>query len=244
MRRCPANLVFVIVLTCVAATARAQSSPGDRQSPSAEKPNFTGSWVLNTELSDTTPQVGFGGAPDTSGNERRGGGRRGGGVGGGIGGGGGFGGRGGFGGGYGGGGAAGRKRVQDTPEQREKIAALTDEVRYPSSTLLISHSDTSLAMTDAKDRTRLFEINGNKDTHQLGSGTVDSKTRWDGNKLVTEYDLGSGRKLRYTYSIVQNTKQLLEQVVFDGGQDRSGRAAQPIKRVYDLAPARPIAAPR
>src|SRR5262249_47842078 len=87
MRRCPANLVFVIVLTCVAETARAQSSPGDRQSPSAEKPNFTGSWVLNTELSDTTPQVGFGGAPDTSGNERRGGGRRGGGVGGGIGGG-------------------------------------------------------------------------------------------------------------------------------------------------------------
>jgi hypothetical protein len=114
---------------------------------------------------------------------------------------------------------------------------LINEVRKPSSTLVISHSDPSLTITDAQDRTRVFQTNGKKDTHQLDSGAVDSTTRWDGNKLVTEYDLGSGRKLRYVYSIMPNTKQLLEQVTFDGGQSQSGRSSGPIKRVYD--PARP-----
>ena len=112
---------------------------------------------------------------------------------------------------------------------------LINEVRKPSSTLVISHSDPSLTITDSQDRTRVFQTNGKKDTHQLDSGAVESTTKWDGNKLVTEYDLGTGRKLRYVYSILPNTRQLLEQVTFDGGQGQSARSPGPIKRVYDAA---------
>jgi hypothetical protein len=145
-----------------------------------------------------------------------------------------MGGRGGFG-GYGRGGFGGSRAPQDSTGDQSKIQELTNEVRNPSPTLIISHSDPSLTITDSQDRTRVFQTNGKKDTHQLDSGAVESTTKWDGNKLVTEYDLGSGRKLRYVYSILPNTRQLLEQVTFDGGQGQSGRSSGPIKRVYDTA---------
>jgi hypothetical protein len=132
---------------------------------------------------------------------------------------------------------SGAQHPQDSAENQERIRELAEEVKYPSESLHISQSDTDLTITEANEHTRVFQTNGKKDTHQLDGGSVTSKTAWDGQKLTTEYDLGSGRKLRYTYSIVSTTKQLLEQVSFDGGQTSArGQAAAVIKRVYDAAP--------
>jgi hypothetical protein len=39
--------------------------------------------------------------------------------------------------------------------------------------------------------------------------------RWEGPQLVSEQDLGGGRLVRYTYSIVPTTKQLLVRVAID-----------------------------
>ena len=74
-------------------------------------------------------------------------------------------------------------------------------------------------------RTRLFQTNGQKDQHQVGADVVLSTTRWDGGRLLTDYDLGNGRKMRIAYSLVPGTRQLLEQVTFENGQV--------IKRIYD-----------
>jgi hypothetical protein len=113
------------------------------------------------------------------------------------------------------------------PDRRMTIEELTSELRNPSASLTISHADPTLAVTDARDRTRLFQTDAQKDPHQVGAATVLSTTKWDGNRLVTEYDLGNGRKIRTIYSLVPGTRQLLEQVTLANGQT--------MKRVYDPA---------
>jgi len=58
---------------------------------------------------------------------------------------------------------------------------------------------------------------------------------WDGNRLITAYILGPDQTLRYTYSILPDTKQLMVRVSIDGAQPRSGWTT-PVKQVYDAAP--------
>jgi hypothetical protein len=110
------------------------------------------------------------------------------------------------------------------------IEELIGELKDGSSSLTISHADPVLTVTDAKDRTRLFQTSGQRDPHQIGSATVVSTTRWDGDRLITDYDVGAGRRVRIVYSLMPVTRQLLEQVILPNGQT--------VKRVYD--PARSI----
>jgi hypothetical protein len=111
----------------------------------------------------------------------------------------------------------------------ELLAQLTS----PSHSLTISHADPALTVTDAHDRTRLFQTNGRKDPHQVGDAVIVSTSRWDGDRLVTDYDLGRGATLRTVYSLVPGTRQLIEQLRFADGQTA--------RRVYD--PARTIRRP-
>jgi hypothetical protein len=115
----------------------------------------------------------------------------------------------------------------DTRNRATAVELLIDELRKPSSSLTISHADPMLTVTNAADRTRLFQTNGQKDPHQFGATTVLSASRWDGDRLVTEYEVAGGRKIRIVYSIIPETRQLLEQVTFANGQTS--------KRVYDRA---------
>ena len=49
----------------------------------------------------------------------------------------------------------------------------------------------------------------------FGSASLEVASRWEGPQLVSEQDLGSGRLVRSTYSIVPTTKQLLVRVTID-----------------------------
>ena len=101
------------------------------QVASTERPDFSGSWTLNADLSDHPQQVGF--DPGASGTET--GQPRTGGATGGTGGGGGFGGRGaggrgGYGrGGLGTGGSLGGQAPRESTDDRLRVLELTDEVR-------------------------------------------------------------------------------------------------------------------
>jgi hypothetical protein len=203
--------------------------------------DFSGPWVLNEDQSDHPQQVGFGhgtdkGEPTTRHPSGGSGGGGGGGGRGGYGGGGGYGGRGG-GGGYGGrgggGGYGGGQQAQQSTDDRLRALELADEVRNPSEKLTITQNDDSLSIVDERGRTHSFRTNGKKDSQQLDSVKVDSKTKWEGDHLVTEFDLGNGRKLRYTYSLLADPKQLLITAVFDDGQ-KQGNPLSPVKRVYDV----------
>jgi hypothetical protein len=210
-------------VTAVALGLLSAVTTGHGQSASAGKPNFSGVWILNRALSDAPPQPGIGARASGPGGDQ--GDRAG------------RGGRGEFdrpaGGGRlgrtGDGGYRGERSgpTANRSDRRSAIEELTSELRNPSASLTISHADPTLAVTNAQDWTRLFQTNGQKDPHQAGAATVLSTTKWDGDRLVTEYDLENGRKIRIIYSLVPGTRQLLEQVSFANGQT--------LKRLYDPA---------
>jgi hypothetical protein len=195
-----------LAVTAVALGLIAAAAIGRAQPVSPAKPNFSGVWILNRSLSDKPSQVDVGAS--VSGQRWDAASDT----------------------GYRGqrsGPAAGMR------DRRSAIDRLVNELRNPSPSLTISHAGSTLTVTNTEDRTRLFQTNGQKDPHQVGDTTVLSSSRWDGERLVTEYDLGSGRTIRIVQSIIPDTRQLLEQVSFSNGQT--------IKRVYD--PARPTKRP-
>jgi hypothetical protein len=191
--------------------------------PVSARPNFSGVWMLNRDLSDRPLQADISASPSEQGGDRANPGESGA--------------RGEFDRATGRGRSGGAENrgyrgdrfgpMGNTPDRRSTIDALTSELRNPSPSLMISHADPTLTITGAGDRTRLFQTNGRKDPHQVGPATALSTTRWDGDRLVTEYEIGNDRKIRIIYSLVASTRQLLEQVTFPNGQT--------IKRVYDPA---------
>jgi hypothetical protein len=120
---------------------------------------------------------------------------------------------------------------QLSTDDRLKIEELVDEVRNPSPSLTIVQTNATVVVTDSEGHSRTFRTNGKKDKQQLEAVTVDTKTKWDGARLVTEYDLPGGRKLTYAFSLVSNTGQLLIEETLAGG--RPGASPTVIKRVYD-----------
>ena len=196
-------------------------------------PDFTGSWTFNPSQSDK-PRAPSGqgddnGQPDTNPGVPPGGGSGGRGRGG-------FGGGGFGGGGFGRGGSGGFGRGQaarGNTDDRVKTLELTDEVRNPPESLTITQEGDTVTVVDASHHTRVFHTTGKKDTQQLEAVKVDTKTTWDGDRLVTEYDLGNSRKLRYTYSITDDPRQLLVEVVLENGKKEAARA-NAVKYVYDV----------
>ena len=200
-------------ITCVAVGVVSTAATIYAQAPRTGRPNFSGAWTLNRDLSDPPPQ----GAAGTNEQSRGGGAPR------------------------GPDGAVPRSQFRAYRGAPDRLPAsgaavpgaideLIGELRDGSPSLTVSHADPVLTVTDARDRTRLFQTNGQPNPHQIGSATVVSTTRWDGDRLITDYDAGAGRRVRIVYSMTPFTRQLVEQVTLPGGQT--------IKRVYD--PARSI----
>jgi len=218
-------IVFLISCSLLAPGASAQTYPGDRSSTQGTRPNFSGEWTLNRELSDDAASSDDGRGDD----HQRAPGRRGGGFGGFPGGGGG-GGRGGFGGHRG-----PYPAPPDAPDDRARAQDAIRDARSPSPNLTISHSAVNIAITDASGRTRFFQTTGALDKHQFASGTVDSTSSWNGDQLVVQYDLGEGRRLTYMYSLTSAGRQLVVRVRVDGGASYGARGSRTIKYVYDAA---------
>jgi hypothetical protein len=214
-------IVFFISCSLLAFCANAQTHAGDRSSTQGAKPNFSGEWTLNRELSDDTATSDEGRGDDY----HRAGGRRGGGFGG-------------FGGGGGRGGFGHRGPYPPSPgapDDRAKAQDAIRDARSPSPSLTISHSAVNIAITDARGRTRFFQTTGALDKHQFASGTVDSTTSWNADQLVVQYDLGNGRRLTYAYALTSAGRQLVVRVRVDGGASYGLSGSRTIKYVYDAA---------
>lgn len=86
-------------------------------------------------------------------------------------------------------------------EEQNKLEEQLSPLRYPSTTLKVDASSDRAAATDDQGQTRTL--------------------RWDGPQLAFDQDLGKGRRVLYTYSIVPTTRQLLVRVRFDRGPGMS-----------------------
>jgi hypothetical protein len=201
-----------------ATSARQQTAPADKTSTVA-RPDFSGSWALDRSISSDPAQAAF----DTIG-------ARAGGAGGGRGG--GFGGRGGFGGG--GGGNTSRNPVSAiTPEERNRLRELTDQLKRSSAAIVIAHNEPTFTVTDSQGRAQVFQTDGSIDQRQLVSVFVDCSAHWDDSRLVIEYVVSVDRKLIYTYTLLPKTMQLVIRVTLDAPETRRGGSPE-IKLVYDL----------
>ena len=225
-------LVLGLAMICVV-PARAQTT-STAANATTDRPNFSGTWSIDRGISNDATQAAFETPRD---QDRRPAGRQGGG--------GGRGGFGGFGGArFGSGGQGNRSEaVPGTPEERTRLREFTDLVKRASESLVISHADPSLAITDAQGRTQLFQTTGAKDAHALATATVTSTTHWDGSRLVTEYDMGAIGKLVSTYTLLASTKQLVVRTRLEM-PERQRTALPELKLVYGLAgPAKPAPSP-
>ena len=225
-------LVLGLAMICVV-PARAQTT-STAANATTDRPNFSGTWSIDRGISNDATQAAFETPRD---QDRRPAGRQGGG--------GGRGGFGGFGGArFGSGGQGNRSEaVPGTPEERTRLREFTDLVKRASESLVISHADPSLAITDAQGRTQLFQTTGAKDAHALATATVTSTTHWDGSRLVTEYDMGAIGKLVSTYTLLASTKQLVVRTRLEM-PERQRTALRDLKLVYRrTASAARVAAP-
>jgi hypothetical protein len=141
-------------------------------------------------------------------------------------------GRSGRGAGPGGAGAPSRSEQSDAGDITQKLLdEVTALVRYPPPALTIAQTPTAITFTDAQGKNRTLQTNGRREKLPLESGTVEIAARWEGTQLVSDHDLGRGRKMTVSYSIVPTTGQLLVRVSFERSPGQPGPFQ--IKQVYN-----------
>lgn len=210
------------VLAAILATTIAAS-----QSSAPPAIDLSGRWTLNTYVSDNPEQVaasirvdfGVGGSDELFG---RGEGER-------------FGRRGGRGEGQRNAGGGSKAPDQPSVEEQNRLNQLTEPVRYPPTTLVVSQTADAVTFTDAQGQARTLATTGKREKQTIGANTIDVTTRWQGPQLISEEDLGKGRRMIFTYSIVPATKQLLLRVALERATGQRGPFE--IKYLYDRASA-------
>jgi len=180
-------------------------------------PNLTGVWELNRDLSSAPGGMP---GPDGGGPGRGGPGRPGGGFGGG-----GNGGRGGMGGGRPGGGPG---SMGPSPEEIERQRAVMQEVTQLPARLTITQDADKVMFTEPDGVVRTYVANGKSEKHQLTSGTIETKSSWDGAQLRMEISAGGRGKLVRTFTVRDGPRRLEVATAFDGAPKDSRRIV-----VYD-----------
>jgi hypothetical protein len=188
---------------------------------------IVGAWTLNKDLSDTpqdrSSSSGDGTTTGRGGGGRGGGGGFGGGGGGGFGGG-GFGGRRRGGGGLGGGQGAGAQNPADAQRMHDAMREITDQPGH----LTITQGDTLVIVTTGEGLTTRLAPNGKKIKDE--NTKIERKTKWDGDKLVSEINGLGPNKITESYAVDDEHHQLGVTVVMDGSH---GQPPVTTHRVYD-----------
>lgn len=217
-------LLAASVITVLAVDGRVLAQP-------ARPTAIVGVWTLNTDKTDTAPEPPEGGDPEGRGRGGRGG--PGGGSGGGQGGpgGGGFGG--GFGGGGGGGGGRGAGGRGNPEAMQRRRDALRDIFEAPAR-MTVTRTESMVIITTGDGRTTRLATDGSKVKDQ--STGIERKTKWDGNRLLSEIS-GAGReKITETYSLDPESHQLVVLLQMGDGNSRQssgGPVPGSRRRVYD-----------
>jgi hypothetical protein len=112
-------------------------------------------------------------------------------------------------------GESGGNAAATNPEDQRAIDNITAAVRFPPPTLQITQTDGSITIGDAQGQSRTFQTNGKREQQLFDTTRADSVARREGPQVVIDVDLGKGRKMTSTYSIVPTTRQLRMRVRFE-----------------------------
>jgi hypothetical protein len=207
-----------LATTCVLALSLLPGLPGLRaQSPAATPARtLVGEWTFNADLSDKPHDRTEDRGEGSGGRRAGGGGGRRGGYGGGFG-----------GGRYGSGGGGSTMSAEDRQRLRDEMR----EIMNPPDRLTITEGDSMVIVTSGDGHVDRLSPNGKKIKDE--STGIERKTKWDGDKLVSEITGAGSRKITQTYSVDPEHKQLhvVVQVETPGQPTK-------VNRVYDAATAR------
>jgi hypothetical protein len=180
---------------------------------------IVGAWTLNTELSDAPPARPDGNRGDGRAAGR--GGRSGGGR------------RGGLGGGFGRGGGAGARRGPADEDRMRQMNAMRELMEAPDR-LTITRTDTMVILTAGDGRAMRLQPDGKAVKDE--STKFERRTRWDGEKLVSEVSGLPRGKITETYSPDPEHHRLTVTLKIDGMRGPDGEATRTVTRVYDAEP--------
>lgn len=122
------------------------------------------------------------------------------------------------------------EREKHEAEQLNRLNELTTSVRYPAPTLTITQSEGSVTLADGQQQVTLT-TDGKRQKVGVGDAQLDTSASWQGPQLVIEQDLGSGRAMTRTFSIVPTTKQLMIRSTFERAPREQGSFE--VKQVYN-----------
>jgi len=171
-----------------------------QQQTAVARPVLAGAWLVDKALSTAPGSVSM---PDDGTDDRPpGGGRGAGGMGGGMG-----GRRGGMGGGggMGGPGGGGRRRDEDMAARR----SLMEELMALPPKFTIAQEGDKVVFIEPDGVVRAYVANDKVEKHQLQNGTIETKSRWDGDALEMELKPSDGLTITRRYA-VHGSPRLLE----------------------------------
>jgi hypothetical protein len=195
--------------------------------PKVSRSGISGAWALNKSLGSAPGSVGMPEDGGPGGHGRRGGpgggGPGGGGFGGGAGG--GMGRRGGMGGGPRGG-PDGEQRREDMAARR----ALMQELLELPARVTIAQDGDKLAFIEPDGVVRTYVANDKTEKHQLQNGTIETKSKWDGDALVMELKTSGGMTITRRWVARGEPRQLEVTTTAERGPKNAKRIA-----VYEAA---------
>lgn len=123
--------------------------------------------------------------------------------------------------------------AEPTADEQRAIDAITAEIRYPPPTLTIVETASAVTLKDATGGSRTFQTNGKAEPQTFADTRANVTASWQGPQLVVAFDLGKGRTMTSTYSIVPTTHQLSLRVTIERAPNQPGPFE--IRYIYDRA---------
>ncbi|MEO5823455.1 MAG: hypothetical protein ABIT71_23370 [Vicinamibacteraceae bacterium] len=225
MRLFAAPTIAAIATACLLISVPLAAT--DQDPASAPRPILAGAWSIDRALStspgsvampdvgDDGPGSGGGRAPGGGGFGGMGGGRRGG-MGGG---------------GAGGPGGGARRREGDMAARR----ALMEELMALPPTFTIAQDGDKVVFIEPDGVVRSYVANNKVEKHQLQNGTIETKSRWDGDALEMELKPSGGLTITRRYSVRGTPRQLEIETTTNRGPKNAKRIA--VYEVTDGPPA-------
>lgn len=197
------GLLLVIVAGCASGAYE-----GPYRGPVPPPVDLSGTWVLNTDLSDDAVGI-LGDAqarlPGGAGEQMAGGGGRGGGM-------------------RGGRGGAGMGGTQDMETMRERMMQTFAMVRQPANRLFIAQTDTSVAITfPAGPGIEVIPDGREVETVVEEGGDIETRAEWSGNELRLSREVDRGGTVRQTFYRSDDGSRLI--VITEVQMPRAGRMA-------------------
>jgi hypothetical protein len=202
------ELLSAVVVVSVAALIAVWLSAESR---AQTKPSLVGAWTLNKDLSDRPPDRDERTGGNAGGRAGGSGGRRGG-----------FGRR-----GMGGGGRGPDIDREAIGRRREAMR----DIMEPPDHLTVTQTESMILITDGEGRTTRLSTDGQK-IKDDNTG-IERKTRWEGDKLVSEISGAGPGKITQSYTVDPAGHQLRITAIVEGGR---GGGVRTITHVYDATP--------